>query len=78
MTGGRRLRLAFRFCCAGSRIGLMLMPVASGVMSVNWMFVIAILILAHRRLPPTAAIDLPPAVAITLDPLSVPGLTPAM
>jgi predicted metal-binding membrane protein len=50
--------------CAGSSIGLMLMLVALGVMSVTWMFVIAVLVLAQNLLPVKAVIDVPVALAI--------------
>ena len=79
------LRSGFRFglCCAGSTIGLMAMLVALGVMSVTWMSVIAVLVLAQKVLPPKAAVDVPLAIAIVglgiwiiLSPSSVPGLTP--
>jgi predicted metal-binding membrane protein len=46
-----RSGLAFGLCCAGSSIGLMLMLVALGVMSVTWMSVIAVLVLAQKLLP---------------------------
>jgi predicted metal-binding membrane protein len=81
------VRSGFRFglCCAGSSIGLMLMLVGLGVMSVTWMSVIAILVLVQKLLPPKAAVDMPLALAITglgiwiiLVPSSVPGLTPPM
>jgi predicted metal-binding membrane protein len=81
------VRSGFRFglCCAGSSIGLMLMLVALGVMSVTWMSVIAIVVLVQKLLPPKAAVDIPLALAITglgiwiiLVPSSVPGLTPPM
>jgi len=72
-------------CCAGSSIGLMLMLVALGVMSVTWMSVIAVLVLAQKLLPAKAAIDVPLALAIAglgtwiiIAPWSVPGLTPPM
>jgi len=75
----------FGLCCAGSSIGLMLMLVALGVMSITWMSVIAVLVLAQKLLPANAAIDVPLALAITglgiwiiLAPSSVPGLTPPM
>jgi hypothetical protein len=49
------------------------------------MFVIAVLILAQKLLPPKAAIDVPLALAIVglgilivIAPSSVPGLTPPM
>ena len=61
----------------------MLMLMALGVMSVGWMLVIAIVVLAQKLLPAKAAIDLPLAVAIVglgvwilLAPASVPWLTP--
>jgi len=50
--------------CVGSSIGLMLMLVALGVMSVTWMSVIAVLVLAHKLLPARAAVDVPLALAI--------------
>jgi predicted metal-binding membrane protein len=69
--------------CVGSSIGLMLMLVALGVMSVTWMCVITVLVLAQKLLPPRAAIDVPLALAIVglgilimVAPASVPGLTP--
>ncbi len=71
--------------CVGSSIGLMLMLVALGVMSVTWMSVIAVLVLVQKLLPSKAAIDVPLALAIVglgililLAPSSVPGLTPSM
>jgi predicted metal-binding membrane protein len=82
-----RVRSGFRFglCCAGSSIGLMAMLVVLGVMSVTWMSVTAILVLAQKLLPPKAAVDVPLALAITglgiwiiLAPASVPGLMPPM
>ncbi|MGH2545620.1 MAG: DUF2182 domain-containing protein [Actinomycetota bacterium] len=75
----------FGLYCLGSSIGLMLMLVALGVMSVTWMSVIAVLVLAQKLLPPRTAIDVPLALAIVglgivivLAPSSVPGLTPPM
>jgi predicted metal-binding membrane protein len=75
----------FGLCCVGSSIGLMLMLVALGVMSIPWMCVIAVLALAQKLLPVRAAIDVPLAltiiglgVLIVLAPWSVPGLTPPM
>jgi predicted metal-binding membrane protein len=71
--------------CVGSSIGLMLILVALGVMSVTWMSVIALLVLAQKLLPSKAAIDVPLAIAIVglgtvivLTPSSVPGLMPPM
>jgi predicted metal-binding membrane protein len=80
-----RSGLEFGLCCVGSSIGLMVMLVALGVMSVTWMCVIAVLVLAQKLLPPKAAIDVPLALAIAglgvlivLAPSSFPGLTPPM
>jgi len=73
----------FGLCCAGSSAGLMLMLVALGVMSITWMAVIAVLVLAQKLLPAKAAVDVPLALAIAglgiwiiLAPSSVPGLVP--
>ena len=75
----------FGLDCVGSCIGLMLMQVALGVMSVTWMSVIAVLVLAQKLLPARAAIDVPLALAIiglgiliVIAPSSVPELTPPM
>jgi predicted metal-binding membrane protein len=75
----------FGLYCVGSCIGLMLILVALSIMSVTWMAVITILVLAQRLLPTKAAIDLPLALAIVglgilivITPSSVPGLTPPM
>jgi predicted metal-binding membrane protein len=77
--------LAYGLCCAGSSIGLMAMWVAVGVMSIAWMSVIAVVVLAQKLLPARAAVDVPLALAITglgiwiiIAPSSVPGLTPPM
>jgi predicted metal-binding membrane protein len=75
----------FGLYCVGSSIGLMLMLVALGVMSVTWMSVIALFVLAQKLLPAKAAIDVPLALAIVglgililIAPSSLPGLTPPM
>jgi predicted metal-binding membrane protein len=75
----------FGLCCVGSSIGLMLVLVALSVMSVTWMSVIAVFVLAQKLLPARAAIDVPLALAIVglgvlilIAPSSVPGLTPPM
>jgi predicted metal-binding membrane protein len=80
-----RSGLRFGLCCAGSSIGLMAMLVAVGVMSVTWMSVITVLVLAQKLLPAKAAVDVPVALAIVglgigivLAPSSVPGLVPPM
>jgi predicted metal-binding membrane protein len=75
----------FGLYCVGSSIGLMLMLLAVGVMSVTWMTVIAVLTLGQKLLPAKAAVDVPLALAIVglgvlivIAPSSVPGLTPSM
>ena len=82
-----RTRSGFEFglYCVGSSIGLMVMLVALGVMSVTWMLVIAALVFAQKLLPTKAAIDVPLALAIVAlgvliiaAPGFVPGLMPPM
>jgi predicted metal-binding membrane protein len=77
------VRSGFQFglYCVGSSIGLMVMLVALGVMSVTWMAVIAALVLVQKLLPPRAYVDVPLALAlvglgalIIVTPSSVPGL----
>jgi predicted metal-binding membrane protein len=71
--------------CVGSSIGLMLMWLALGVMSIPWMAMVTVVVLAQKLLPAKAAIDIPLAAAIAslgiwiiIAPSSVPGLTPPM
>ena len=73
----------FGLYCVGSCIGLML--VALSIMSVAWMVVITIVVLAQRLLSTKAAVDVPLALAIVglgilivVAPSSVPGLVPPM
>jgi predicted metal-binding membrane protein len=80
-----RSGLGFGLCCVGSSIGLMVLLVALGVMSITWMVVITVLALAQKLLPAKAAIDVPLALAIiglgiliVVAPTAVPGLTPPM
>ena len=75
----------FGLCCVGSSAGLMLALVALGLMSVTWMSVIAVLVLAQKLLPAHAAVDVPLALAIAGlgilivgAPSWVPGLVPSM
>ena len=75
----------FGLCCVGSSIGLMLILLALGMMSITWMAVVTGVVLAQKLLPARAAIDLPIALAIVglglliiIAPASIPGLTPAM
>jgi predicted metal-binding membrane protein len=84
---GEHVRSGFELglYCVGSSIGLMLVMVALGVMSVTWMSVIAVLVIGQKLLPARAAIDVPLALAIiglgiliVVARASVPGLTPPM
>jgi predicted metal-binding membrane protein len=77
--------IGFGLCCAGSTVGLMAVLVALGVMSVPWMVVIAVIVLAQKLLPPIPLVDMLLALAITglgfwivVMPASVPGLAPPM
>jgi predicted metal-binding membrane protein len=77
--------LGFGLCCAGSSAGLMAVLVALGVMSIPWMVVITVIVLAQKLLPPVAVVDVLLALAITVlgilivvMPASVPGLVPPM
>ena len=80
-----RSGLGYGLCCVGSTIGLMLMLLALGVMSIAWMSAVAVVVLAQKLLPSRAAIDLPLALAIVglgiwiaAAPAAVPGLLPSM
>jgi predicted metal-binding membrane protein len=71
--------------CVGSSIGLMVLLLAVGAMSLPWMAIVAVLATAQKLLPTRAAIDVPLAAAIValgalivVAPSAVPGLTPAM
>jgi predicted metal-binding membrane protein len=75
----------FGFYCVGSSIGLMVMLVALGAMSLTWMLVIAVLVLVQKLLPAKPAIDVPVALAIVAlgiliiaAPALVPGLMSTM
>jgi predicted metal-binding membrane protein len=63
----------------------MAMLVVLGVMSITWMAVIAVLVLAQKLLPANAGIDVALALAITglgilivMAPSTVPGFMPPM
>jgi predicted metal-binding membrane protein len=80
-----RSGLSFGVDCVGSSIGLMLMLVAFGVMTITWMSVIAVVVLAQKLLPERAVVDVPLALAIVAcgivivaSPSSIPGLMPMM
>lgn len=75
----------FGLHCVGSNIGLVLMQVALGVMSVTWMSVFCVVMLAQKVLPAKAVFDVPLALAIVvlgilmvIAPASVPGFMPPM
>jgi len=77
--------LGFGLCCIGSSAGLMAVLVALGVMSIPWMVVITIIVLAQKLLPPIPTVDMLLALAITglgflivVSPALVPGLAPPM
>jgi predicted metal-binding membrane protein len=75
----------FGLYCVGSSIGLMLVLLATGAMSISWMCVIAVLVVGQKLVPPRASLDVPLAlalvglgIAIVVAPSSIPGITPAM
>jgi predicted metal-binding membrane protein len=77
--------LEFGLYCVGSSIGLMLILVALSVMSIAWMAIIAVLVVAQKLVPGKAALDVPLALAIVglgvliiIAPMSVPGLMASM
>jgi predicted metal-binding membrane protein len=72
----------FGLYCIGSSIGLMLVLLAVGAMSVTWMGVVAALVAAQKLLPPRPVLDVPLAlsivglgIAIAAAPSSIPGIT---
>src|SRR5262249_120852 len=66
----------FGIYCVGSSIGLMVMLLALGVMSIAWMGVVAAVVLVQKLLPPRAFIDPPLPLTIIPTPtlLAVPPL----
>ena len=85
LVKGLRSGVEFGLYCVGSNIGLMLMQEALGVMSVTWMSVVGVLMLAQKVLPAKAVFDVPLALAIVglgiliaVAPSSVPGFMPPM
>ena len=73
--------LEFGLCCVGSSLGLMLILVAVNAMSITWMVVITVLVIAQKLSPARTAIDVSLAIAIialgvliAVAPSSVPGL----
>jgi predicted metal-binding membrane protein len=80
-----RSGFVFGLYCVGSSIGLMLLLVTLSVMSIPWMALIAVIVVAQKLVPPKAAIDVPVALAIIAlgfvilaAPAWVPGLVPSM
>jgi predicted metal-binding membrane protein len=80
-----RSGFGFGIYCVGSSIGLMLILIAVGLMSIAWMAVIAVVVLAQKLLPAKATLDIALALAIVglgilivTAPSAVPGLMPAM
>jgi predicted metal-binding membrane protein len=80
-----RSGIVFGLDCVGSSIGLMAILVMLGVMSITWMVVIAVPVVAQKLLPTKAAVDVPLALAIVglgvfiiAAPSLVPGLMPSM
>jgi predicted metal-binding membrane protein len=59
-----RSGVEFGVYCVGSSIGLMVMLLALGVMSLTWMSLTAVLVLIQKVLPDHPTIDVPVAVAI--------------
>jgi predicted metal-binding membrane protein len=59
-----RSGFAFGTYCVGSSVGLMIMLVALGAMSVTWMIVVAALVLVQKLVPPRAFVDVAVAVGI--------------
>jgi len=79
----KTIRSGFRFgiYCLGSSIGLMVILLSLGVMSLTWMAVVAAVVIAQKVLPPRPFVDVPVAGAIVVlgiwivaGPSSVPGL----
>jgi predicted metal-binding membrane protein len=60
------VRSGFEFgtYCVGSSIGLMVVLVALGAMSITWMVVIAVLVLAQKLLRPRMFLDVPVALGL--------------
>lgn len=56
--------VGFGVCCIGSSIGLTVIWLALGVMSLTWMSVIAVVAIVQKLLPPNLAIDVPLALAV--------------
>lgn len=80
-----RSGLQFGLCCVGSTLGLMVVLLALGVMSVVWMTTAAAVMVVQKILPARAPLDVAVALAIlglgalvVAAPTVVPGLTASM
>jgi predicted metal-binding membrane protein len=80
-----RSGFAYALCCTGSSLGLMLIPVALGVMNLAWTAVITLVVTAQKVLPARRTADVEQALLIVvlgglivLAPSSIPGLIPSM
>jgi predicted metal-binding membrane protein len=78
-----RSGVRFGVYCVGSSVGLMLMMVVLGVMSLTWMVVATVIVVGQKVLPARALVDVPLALAIVglgifvlMVPSALPGLTP--
>ena len=78
-----RSGVGFGMYCVGSSVGLMLMLVVLGLMSLTWMVVATVLVVGQKLLPARALVDVPLALAIVglgifvlMVPSALPGLTP--
>ena len=56
--------LAYGLWCVGSSPGLMAVLLALGVMSVAWMAVVTVAVLAQKLMPPSPLVDIPLALAL--------------
>jgi predicted metal-binding membrane protein len=64
----KTIRSGFRFgiYCFGSSVGLMVILLSLGVMSLTWMAVVAAVVIAQKVLPPRPFVDVPVAGAIVV------------
>jgi len=81
-----RSGFGFGLACVGSSLDLMLVLLAVGLMSVTWMCVVAVLVLAQKLLPPEGSHRCAGGlgdrralgILIVVAPTSVPALSPPM
>lgn len=72
-------------CCVGSSIGLMLLMLALGAMSLVWMALVAAIVVGQKLVAPRRAVDVAVALAVValgvivlLAPDAIPHVVPAM